>query len=538
MESRGPLLSIMPREPRKIFVGRGGGSNEILFRETRKTQIGKGTGSSESTEIAQRVSPTADYAFSDVVDEDNDQKYENYLTEDLLGTLLNSKYFRFGILIVILVNSVVIGLQTNDTISKNAPNVFSALDTTFLTIFVVEIGVKWYHGFLDFWKIGWNVFDFIIVAVSLLGQVSFVSSGRVLRIFRVLRAFRTLRSISILNGLQIVVASVIRSLPDMGNVVLLMLLIMFIFSVLGVSLFAAAAPALFGNMALAMYSLFICITQDGWLSLFETMDSVGQYTAAAVYFGAFLALGAWIMVNIIVGVTVTALQTTFRNLKRNRASKYRQLGKRAPGAPMNQRTVRTKDKPVKIHNVQSVVWSAQRPLELAKFAKLSTSTLSSYYLVLSAIEDNLGEFADMKGKLEEILREVKEMNVELTLQRLADDVDQAEGDAIAHSEAFKRRGDVLSELILRAQVENREAQKQKVLREKIARSRRDREERSKQEQRTRDERARMFAAGTLNRFSVVPGLQTLPSPQPPMRMLQRRQSVTGQRMQAMMDENQ
>eukprot|EP00128_Syssomonas_multiformis_P008843 Colp12_sorted_trinity150504_noHs@16679 len=136
------------------------------------------------------------YNFNDIVDLD-DEGLEDFVSNDLLGRLLDGVAFRIAILLIIIANSVLIGVQTNATLEKTYSSIFSAFDKIFLTIFIVEILVKWYYGFITFWKVGWNVFDFAIVAASVLGpSVQFLSSGRVLRILRVLRAFRTLRSIS------------------------------------------------------------------------------------------------------------------------------------------------------------------------------------------------------------------------------------------------------------------------------------------------------------------------------------------------------
>lgn len=52
---------------------------------------------------------------------------------------------------------------------ENYGSIFMALDKFFLTVFIMEILIKWYHDFFGFWKVNWNIFDFIIVAASLLG---------------------------------------------------------------------------------------------------------------------------------------------------------------------------------------------------------------------------------------------------------------------------------------------------------------------------------------------------------------------------------
>ena len=55
------------------------------------------------------------------------------------------------------------------TQERNYSHVFTILDQCMMTIFVCEILTKWYHGFLKFWKVGWNILDFFIVSALLFG---------------------------------------------------------------------------------------------------------------------------------------------------------------------------------------------------------------------------------------------------------------------------------------------------------------------------------------------------------------------------------
>ena len=140
---------------------------------------------------------------------------------------------------------------------------------------MVEIGLKWYCNFIGFWKSGWNLFDLIIVLSALLAPgkirkvkivillmiaIAFISSSRILRLLRILRAFRTLKSIKFLEGIRSVAKTIIESIPgttivfsdylilDMANIAILLGLIMFIYSVLGVTLFKKTAPEDFGDL--------------------------------------------------------------------------------------------------------------------------------------------------------------------------------------------------------------------------------------------------------------------------------------------------
>ncbi|KAL9979504.1 hypothetical protein ACROYT_G017178 [Oculina patagonica] len=130
----------------------------------------------------------------DIVDLD-DEAIEEYASNELLGQFLSNTVFRTGILCVILFNSILIAVETDQELEQKYSHLFSVLDQCLMTIFVCEILVKWYHGFFMFWKMGWNVLDFFIVVALLLGPLLSTGSGSrgVLRILRVLRAFRSLR---------------------------------------------------------------------------------------------------------------------------------------------------------------------------------------------------------------------------------------------------------------------------------------------------------------------------------------------------------
>jgi len=107
----------------------------------------------------------------DIVDLD-DEAIEEYASNELLGQFLSNTVFRTGILCVILFNSILIAVETDQELEQQYSHLFSVLDQCLMTIFVCEILVKWYHGFFMFWKMGWNVLDFFIVVALLLGPSS------------------------------------------------------------------------------------------------------------------------------------------------------------------------------------------------------------------------------------------------------------------------------------------------------------------------------------------------------------------------------
>lgn len=204
---------------------------------------------------------------------------------------------------------------------KEYAYLFSILDQFVLTVFVVEIILKWYHGFFIFWKVGWNILDFIIVAALLLGPAfQYLGSSRILRILRVLRAARSLRSISGLQGLSLVVQTVLQSLPDMFNIALVLCIILIVFAVAGITIFGRELPQYFGSLGLAMFSLFICVTQDGWLDIFEAFKKAGEsqpwiYIGGMVYLILAITVGAFVFANLAVAAVVTNLEIAMKEIK-------------------------------------------------------------------------------------------------------------------------------------------------------------------------------------------------------------------------------
>ncbi|XP_078363565.1 cation channel sperm-associated protein 4-like isoform X4 [Oculina patagonica] len=342
----------------------------------------------------------------DIVDLD-DEAIEEYASNELLGQFLSNTVFRTGILCVILFNSILIAVETDQELEQKYSHLFSVLDQCLMTIFVCEILVKWYHGFFMFWKMGWNVLDFFIVVALLLGPLLSTGSGSrgVLRILRVLRAFRSLRSISSLPGLQIVVQTILQSVPDMANIVLLLVIIMLVFSVIGVTLFRDIVPMYFGNLSSSMFYLFVCLTQDGWMEIFKAFQDVGEtyYVGGGLFLLVFIAIGAFVFANLVVAVVVTNLEFAMVDVKTE--GKERETDDLKAKLEEEDTTVPT----VGVEEVPSFVYLKQMPFQLPDLTKVTCEKLENYLLILSAIEQNLVESKKIEEEIIQIFGEVSDL---------------------------------------------------------------------------------------------------------------------------------
>lgn len=204
------------------------------------------------------------------------------------------------ILGIIVFNSLILGLETSPAIVAASGGLLAVLDSICLGIFVIELSMKIMVLRLSFFKSPWNVFDFLVVAISL------VPSSGPLAILRALRVMRVLRLVTNLPRLRMIVESILISLPSIGWISGLLLIVFYIFAVLVTTLFGEAFPELFGDMGKSMYTLFQMITLDSWSSGI-TRPIMEQFPYAFLVFIPFVLLSAFIVLNVFIGIIVSAM---------------------------------------------------------------------------------------------------------------------------------------------------------------------------------------------------------------------------------------
>ncbi len=214
---------------------------------------------------------------------------------------LDQATVRNFILGVIIFNAIILGLETSDTLMAQAGGLIKALDRVCLVIFVVEILLKLFAHRLNFFRNGWNVFDFLIVGIALLPGTGGLSVLRALRILRVLRV------ISVAPRLRRVVEGFVSALPGMGSVFLLMAIIFYIGSVMATKLFGDSFPEWFGTLGLSAYSLFQIMTLESW-SMGIVRPVMEVFPAAWLFFVPFIMVTTFAVVNLLVGLIVNSMQ--------------------------------------------------------------------------------------------------------------------------------------------------------------------------------------------------------------------------------------
>ena len=218
-----------------------------------------------------------------------------------LDAWLDTPKVRNFIIAVILFNAVLLGLETSKSAMAAAGGLILTLDRICLAIFVAELVAKLYARGLRFWKSGWNIFDFVIVGISLMPGSGSMSVLRALRILRVLRV------VSVAPRLRRVVEGFVTALPGMGSVFLLMALIFYIGAVMATKLFGNSFPDWFGDLGNSAYTLFQVMTLESW-SMGIVRPIMEVHPWAWAFFVPFIIIATFTILNLFIGIIVSTMQ--------------------------------------------------------------------------------------------------------------------------------------------------------------------------------------------------------------------------------------
>ena len=234
-----------------------------------------------------------------------------------LKKIADSTVFQGFILGVIIFNAVLMGVQTISGLSPQVAAVLSTIDTVCLGIFIAEMLLKMLAYRLDYFRDGWNWFDMIIILVSVVSGLSFLSAFRALRVLRVFRSLKALKSMKLVSSvkhLQVIILAILKAIPSIIWTGILLVLVYYIFAVIGVSSFGEAFPEWFGSLGKAMYTLFQVMTLESW-SMGISRPVMEVYPIAWVYFVPFVLISSFIVMNVVVGIVVNSIsEVTTENI--------------------------------------------------------------------------------------------------------------------------------------------------------------------------------------------------------------------------------
>lgn len=221
----------------------------------------------------------------------------------IANRIVSNPFFDYFIIALILLSGAFLGLGTVPEISDDYGDLLTLGNQVILGVFIVEAIMKMValaprpqRYFLD----GWNIFDFAIIVFSLIP-----ATGAFAMIARLGRLLRVLRLISTIEDLRLIVAALVKSIPNVGHILMLMSIIVYIYAIVGFQLFHEHDPEHWRNIGISILTLFEIITLEGWVDVNAKAMELNPF--AWIYFVSFVVVGTFVVVNLFIAVVINNL---------------------------------------------------------------------------------------------------------------------------------------------------------------------------------------------------------------------------------------
>ncbi len=214
--------------------------------------------------------------------------------------IVQSSFFQNFIIAIIILNGITMGMETSKDIMNSVGGFINIFDKIVITIFTIEIAMRIYVHRLPFFKDGWSLFDFFIVAISL------VPSSAGFEILRILRVLRLFRLVTVVPQMRKIVLALVSVIPGMASIAGLLTLLFYIFAIMATQLYGESFPQWFGSLSESFYTLFQIMTLESW-SMGIVRPIMEVHPHAWVFFVPFIFVVTFIMINLIIAIVVDAM---------------------------------------------------------------------------------------------------------------------------------------------------------------------------------------------------------------------------------------
>ena len=218
---------------------------------------------------------------------------------NFLYNLKESRIFQFIVVLIIIINAITIGVNTYN-LSQFIRQIINYIDYSITIFFVIEILIRFIAEpkKLNFFKNGWNVFDTLIVLLSLVP----IPNNSSFLLLRLLRVFRVLRLISVVPELKKIIEALLSSVTRVFYVGLLLFIILYIYATIGSILFSTDIPERWGDVGVSMITLFQVLTMSSWEQVMLPLQDL--YWWAWIYFFSFIIICGITMLNLLIAILV------------------------------------------------------------------------------------------------------------------------------------------------------------------------------------------------------------------------------------------
>lgn len=203
---------------------------------------------------------------------------------------------------LIVINAIVLGLETSTTVMAQWGMLLVALDRLILAVFVAEIALRIAVHRLAFFRDPWSVFDFLVVGVAL------IPASGPFAVLRALRVLRVLRLLTMVPSMRRVVGGLLAAIPGLASVIAIIGIIFYVAAVIATKLFGERFPEWFGHLGESAYTLFQIMTLESW-SMGIVRPVMEVYPQAWLFFVPFILIATFTMLNLFIAIIVNAMQT-------------------------------------------------------------------------------------------------------------------------------------------------------------------------------------------------------------------------------------
>ena len=220
------------------------------------------------------------------------------------GRVVESSWFDPLMLAIIAVNAVTLGLETYDSIDAAIGRELQLANGVILGLFVIELALRM-AAFADrpreFFRSGWNVFDFVVIAASFVPGVR--ENATLLRLVRLLRIVRAVR---LLPDLRVLTVAVGRSVPGVASLAAITLLLVYVYGMVGWVIFHDHDPANFEDIGQSMVTMFVLLTLENLPAYIERGQALSDWTL--LFYVSYVLLASFLIFNLFIGIVINSME--------------------------------------------------------------------------------------------------------------------------------------------------------------------------------------------------------------------------------------
>jgi voltage-gated sodium channel len=221
-----------------------------------------------------------------------------------LARLVDADAFQMFISAVIVLNAIVLGMETYPALQASMGSTLVLLNDIFYIVFLIELVLRilsYGRRPWNFLRSGWNIFDLIVIGGALIPYLR--AEAQILRLLRLARVIRLMR---FLPDARVLVSTMGKAIPSVFSMLVFTVLILFVYGIVGWSMYGQQLPQQWGNIGQAMLTLFVLLTLENFPTYLEQAQPYNSLTP--LFFLSFVIIAVFVVVNLVIGIVIGSME--------------------------------------------------------------------------------------------------------------------------------------------------------------------------------------------------------------------------------------